>query len=176
MVSSKYERKRFMYCTHCGKDIGNLGVCYNCGAVYDTDSTESASKNTANEKNAGDEFAKQAGGESRSTGNSSSSSYRSSSSNTSGSSYYSAPGSSSYNSNIPPAYTTYTGNKGKRNHYALIGFVLAFMYPLFGLILSIIGLKKEKEFGNGRKLAIAGIVISSFYPAILLLALLLGLL
>lgn len=50
----------------------------------------------------------------------------------------------------------------QKNTMAIAGLVLAFLAPLIGLILSCIGLKKSKELGGeGRKLAIAGIVISS---------------
>ena len=47
------------------------------------------------------------------------------------------------------------------NTVALLGFVFAFLSPIVGLILSIIGLKKAKEMsGLGRGYAIAGIIIS----------------
>ena len=47
------------------------------------------------------------------------------------------------------------------NTVALLGFVFAFLSPIVGLILSIIGLKKAKEFnGLGKGYAIAGIIIS----------------
>lgn len=49
------------------------------------------------------------------------------------------------------------------NGCAIAGFVLAFFFSIVGLILSIVGLAKaDKEYGgNGKGLAIAGIVISS---------------
>jgi len=47
------------------------------------------------------------------------------------------------------------------NTLALVGFILSFFVPLAGFICSIIGLTKCKNFnGNGKGLAIAGIVIS----------------
>ncbi len=47
------------------------------------------------------------------------------------------------------------------NVLALVGFILSFFVPLAGFICSIIGLTKSKNFdGNGKGLAIAGIVIS----------------
>lgn len=53
------------------------------------------------------------------------------------------------------------------NSLAIIGFVLSFLVPIAGLILSILGLKKSKELnGNGRGFAIAGIIISSIYMLI----------
>lgn len=44
---------------------------------------------------------------------------------------------------------------------ALAGFICSFFVSLVGLILSIIGYRKSKELnGEGRGLAIAGIIIS----------------
>lgn len=49
----------------------------------------------------------------------------------------------------------------KTNGLAVTGFVLAFLLPIIGLILSIVGLTKAKDYnGNGHGLSIAGIVIS----------------
>ncbi|MDE7452922.1 MAG: zinc-ribbon domain-containing protein [Clostridia bacterium] len=53
---------------------------------------------------------------------------------------------------------------GQSNGFAIAGFVLSLFGGILGLIFSIIGLQKSKlpEYnGNGRGLAIAGIVISS---------------
>lgn len=48
------------------------------------------------------------------------------------------------------------------NTLAIVGFVLSFFIAIAGLICSILGLKRVPEYnGNGRGLAIAGIVISS---------------
>ena len=47
------------------------------------------------------------------------------------------------------------------NVLAIVGLVLAFIIPLIGLVLSIIGLRKAKQLsGRGRTPAIVGIVIS----------------
>lgn len=47
------------------------------------------------------------------------------------------------------------------NTMAVVGFVLSFLIPIAGLIVSIIALKKSKEMdGTGKSLATAGIVIS----------------
>lgn len=52
--------------------------------------------------------------------------------------------------------------QSKTNGFAVAGFVLAFLIPLLGLIFSIIGLTKAKDYkGNGKGLSIAGIIISS---------------
>lgn len=54
-----------------------------------------------------------------------------------------------------------TTNSGESNTIAIVGFVFAFLFPLVGLICSIIGLKKSKELGGAQKgLATAGIVVS----------------
>lgn len=59
--------------------------------------------------------------------------------------------------------------KGKNNTLALIGFILAFIVPVAGLVCSIIGYKNAAGTGGeGKGLATAGIVISA---AELLLAL-----
>ena len=43
----------------------------------------------------------------------------------------------------------------------IVGFILAFIIPLVGLILSIIGINKSKQSGVGKGLSIAGIIISA---------------
>lgn len=52
------------------------------------------------------------------------------------------------------------------NNIAIAGFILSFIIPIIGLILSIIGLKKSKETNNDRGLSIAGIVISTIFTII----------
>ena len=48
------------------------------------------------------------------------------------------------------------------NSYAIAGFVLSFIFPLVGLIVSILGYRKAKEMnGCGKGFAVAGIVISA---------------
>lgn len=56
------------------------------------------------------------------------------------------------------------------NNIAIAGFILSFIIPIIGLILSIIGLKKSKETNNGRGLSIAGIVISTIFTIISIIA------
>lgn len=61
----------------------------------------------------------------------------------------------------PPEKNISPGNNVKTNTLAIIGFIFAFLLPIIGLILSIIGLvqiNKKKE--NGKGLAISGIIIS----------------
>lgn len=68
-----------------------------------------------------------------------------------GGGYYYAP------QNAEPARET----EKQSNNMALAGFICAFLFSFVGLILSIIGLNKSKELGGeGRGLAIAGIIIS----------------
>ena len=47
------------------------------------------------------------------------------------------------------------------NTIAIIGFVFAFVSPIIGLVLSIIGLNRARmDHGNGRGYAIAGIIVA----------------
>ena len=64
---------------------------------------------------------------------------------------------------------TATSSNGE-NNIAIAGFILSFIIPIIGLILSIIGLKKSKETNNGRGLSIAGIVISTIFTIISIIA------
>ena len=55
------------------------------------------------------------------------------------------------------------------NVMAIVGFVLSFFTAIIGLICSIIGYKNSKDpryKGNGRSLAIAGIIISCVATAL----------
>ena len=52
--------------------------------------------------------------------------------------------------------------KSETNSMAVVGFILSFFVAIAGLIVSIIGLRKAPEYGgNGKGLAIAGIIISA---------------
>jgi len=58
------------------------------------------------------------------------------------------------------------------NGMAITGFILSFIFPILGLIFSIIGLSKAKQLNNsGKGLAIAGTIISAItiFIAIILL-------
>ena len=47
---------------------------------------------------------------------------------------------------------------------ARTGFILSFIFPLLGLVFSIIGYSKAKYMNDsGKGLALAGIIISSIY-------------
>ena len=77
--------------------------------------------------------------------------YRHAASSSNGGTYYYAPQNAGYQ---PPV-------ERKSNTMALAGFICAFVAPLIGLILSIIGSKKAGELGGeGKGMATAGIVIS----------------
>ena len=52
-------------------------------------------------------------------------------------------------------------NNINKNNLSIIGFIFSFFIGVIGLILSILALKKSKETKSGRKLSIAGIIISS---------------
>lgn len=57
--------------------------------------------------------------------------------------------------------------EGKTNTLAIVGFVMAFIIPLAGLICSIIGYKRADKDYNGscKGLALAGIIISAIFMA-----------
>lgn len=50
--------------------------------------------------------------------------------------------------------------------FALLGFIFAFLFPVAGLVLSIIGLNRTRGGGRGHGLAVAGLVISIVFLAI----------
>ena len=51
-------------------------------------------------------------------------------------------------------------NVKKTETVSIVGFILSFILPLIGLILSIIGLSKSKKNGSNAGLAIAGLILS----------------
>ena len=64
-------------------------------------------------------------------------------------------------------------NQKQSEGLGIAGFIVAFFFPLVGLILSIIGLSKGKKNNNGVGFAIAGIVLSCILIFIRVLAVLL---
>lgn len=73
------------------------------------------------------------------------------------------------NRNESPAYPVNTIEK--INNLAIFGFVASFLIPVAGLIISIMALNDMKSGSQrGRGLAIAGVVISSVFLAIALIA------
>ncbi len=71
--------------------------------------------------------------------------------------------------NQPP----YAQPATKTNVYALLGFIFSFFVTIVGLILSIIGYKKaDAEYnGDGKSLALAGIIVSAVTMVLAFLAL-----
>ena len=64
----------------------------------------------------------------------------------------------------------------KNDDLAIVGFVLAFIFPLVGLILSCISFNKiKKEDLAGKEFALAGIIISAVQLGIGLISSLIGL-
>ena len=64
-------------------------------------------------------------------------------------------------------------NNNKNQTINIVGFILSFIMPLIGLIVSIIGISKSKKTGVGKGFSIAGIVISSIFLLIRILAIVL---
>ena len=67
-----------------------------------------------------------------------------------------------------PAQQDYYGVAPQRtNGMGIAGFVLSFLIPILGLIFSIIGYTKAKEYNdNAKGLSLAGIIISSVFIVI----------
>ena len=126
-----------MYCRHCGSKVGdNDMVCANCGAL-----TEYGER-VANPDGSLNKDAYRPGGTAGQNGGSAG--YQNGN-------YYYAPENAGYRPR----------ENQKSNSMALAGFICSFFVSLVGLILSIIGYRKSKELnGEGRGLAIAGIIIS----------------
>ncbi|NIJ05333.1 DUF4190 domain-containing protein [Frigoribacterium faeni] len=63
-----------------------------------------------------------------------------------------------YDQNTP---ATANGTAARYNVLAIVGFILAFVFSLAGLVVSIIAFSQIKKTGErGRGLALAGIIIS----------------
>ena len=59
------------------------------------------------------------------------------------------------------------------NTLALVGFILSFLVPLAGLIVSILGYRKSKQLNNnGKGLALGGIVISGSFMVLVVVGVL----
>ena len=60
----------------------------------------------------------------------------------------------------------------KTNVLAIVGLIMAFFMPIAGLVCSIIGYKKEREYtDNSKPMALAGIIISSIIMGIIFIIL-----
>ncbi len=58
------------------------------------------------------------------------------------------------------AYTPPQESATQTNVFAIVGFILSFLFTLLGLIFSIIGYVKAKTLHTGKGLSVAGITIS----------------
>ena len=122
-----------MICTKCGKETGNSqSLCKLCaaGAPRSMTSKPSLYNNTASQIAA-------------------------------------APSPSSHTPAAPQSQTVKPqqvsrpiSGSGEANIYALFGFVFAFFQPLIGIVFSIIGMCKSKDYGSGKGIAIAGLISS----------------
>lgn len=64
----------------------------------------------------------------------------------------------SYGDNYNDNYAHY---HNQTNTLAVVGFVMAFLSPIVGLVLSILGLNRARVMkGVGRKMAVAGIIVA----------------
>ena len=61
----------------------------------------------------------------------------------------------------PNCSKSFVEEKKETNAMAIAGLICAFLFPLLGLIFSIVGLKKSKELNNGKEMSVVGIVVSS---------------
>ena len=74
------------------------------------------------------------------------------------------------------------GTPKKNNTFALVGFIISLVnilccgtFSIFGLVFSIIGLvESKKQNGNGKGMAIAGIIISAIFIVLSILLTFLG--
>lgn len=63
----------------------------------------------------------------------------------------------------------------KTNTMAILGFIFAFLFPIVGLILSIIGLNQAKARNeHGKELALAGLIISIVFMCLFVFIMFLG--
>ena len=118
-----------MFCTHCGSKVNdNDTVCGHCGAL--TELGEKVCRHDAMPPADGRAV--------NPDGSLNKDAYRPAASSSNGGTYYYAPQNAGYQ---PPV-------ERKSNTMALAGFICAFVAPLIGLILSIIGSKKAGELGG----------------------------
>jgi hypothetical protein len=70
-----------------------------------------------------------------------------------------------YDQNTPA--TTTPGASARYNVLSIVGFILAFVFSLAGLIVSIIAFSQIKKTGErGRGLALAGIILSAVFMVV----------
>lgn len=131
-----------MFCKYCGKDIVGLNKCLYCGYIIDPiNALQSKAENSEIiESSVLPELTKVENEASEIKLN-----------------YYESV------ANVKPL------DNNAKNKFAIVGFILSLIPPIFGftsmigLIFSIIGLIKRKEFKSGNGFAIAGIVMTLVY-------------
>ncbi len=162
-----------MFCKNCGKDVVGTDKCYYCGAALNSDeyaisvehldeaktampavrSTDTPSDYTAG----GSDCGYNGGAPNGYANNAPQQSYQANTPYSSGGSDY------GYNGGMPNGYANNAPQQSNQtNTIAIIGFILSIVGMfggLPGLFISITGLRKSRELnGNGRNIAIAGIV------------------
>ena len=71
----------------------------------------------------------------------------------------------------PEAKSTTHSDSGKTNTMAIVALILTFFFPPLGLILGFVALKQIKQTNEGGKgLALAAVVLSSLWVALIVLA------
>lgn len=168
-----------MYCPDCGNELDGNGVCSVCGRRFDAKGNPAENKNDADKSGSatgaqqtqnaqqtqGAQNAQQAQGaqnaQQQYSQNGGYGGYGYGYTN----GYYGAPG-----GNYGYGYGYMQPQSDTANSYAIAGFVLSFIVPLVGLIISVLGYRKAKEMnGCGKGFAVAGIVISAVSLASVLL-------
>ena len=69
-----------------------------------------------------------------------------------------------------PAYQQQPATTGGENTMAIVGFIFSLLFPIVGLICSIIGYNNSKRGAQYGGLALAGIIISAVSIVIILIA------
>lgn len=72
---------------------------------------------------------------------------------------------------VPVVITNVSEVKASTNGYAIIGLIMALIYPLalLGLIFGIVGLRNSKKINSGAGLSIAAITISSIWIFVIIM-------
>lgn len=75
----------------------------------------------------------------------------------------------------PVVITNVSEVKASTNGYAIIGLIMALIYPLalLGLIFGIVGLRNSKKINSGAGLSIAAITISSIWIFVIIMCIIL---
>ena len=166
-----------MYCPDCGNELDGNGVCSVCGRRFDAKGDPAKNTNNADKSDPAQnaqqaqnaqhtQNAQQTQGaqNAQHTQNAQNAQQQYSQNGGYGgygygytNGYYGAPG-----GNYGYGYGYMQPQSDTANSYAIAGFVLSFIVPLVGLIISILGYRKAKEMnGCGKGFAVAGIVISA---------------